>query len=85
MPADILALRIAKCQFFGSQEGFQNWKKSYCLTLGRLPALKSVLQEIAKEHSGDRTIEALSLLAQIDFDFSVNLVIFSQCLSSHIQ
>uniref|UniRef100_A0A671TYV4 TTF-type domain-containing protein n=1 Tax=Sparus aurata TaxID=8175 RepID=A0A671TYV4_SPAAU len=42
--------------------------------MDRLPALQRVLQEIAREHRGDRTIEARGLLAQIDLDFIVHLV-----------
>ena len=60
-------------------------EKSYYLMLGRVPALKRVLQEIAKEPSGDRTMEARGLLAQIDLDVSMHLVIFSLSLSSHIE
>lgn len=42
--------------------------------MDRLPALQRVLQEIAREHRGDRTIVARGLLAQIDLDFIVHLV-----------
>ncbi len=40
----------------------------------RLPAIKLVLQDIVQEHSGDRSVEARGLLAQIDLQFIVCLV-----------
>lgn len=40
----------------------------------RLPALKRLLQEIAQEHKGERSVEARGLLAQIDLEFIVHLV-----------
>lgn len=39
-----------------------------------LPALKRLLQEIAQERHGERTVEARGLLAQIDLEFVVHLV-----------
>uniref|UniRef100_A0A3B3T0S8 DUF4371 domain-containing protein n=1 Tax=Paramormyrops kingsleyae TaxID=1676925 RepID=A0A3B3T0S8_9TELE len=39
-----------------------------------LPALKRLLQEIAQEHHGEKTVEARGLLAQIDLEFVVHLV-----------
>uniref|UniRef100_A0A3B1JDS8 HAT C-terminal dimerisation domain-containing protein n=1 Tax=Astyanax mexicanus TaxID=7994 RepID=A0A3B1JDS8_ASTMX len=42
----------------------------------KLPAIKRVLQEIAHEHHGDRSVEARGLLAQIDLQFIVYLVTF---------
>ncbi|XP_019718752.1 zinc finger MYM-type protein 1 isoform X1 [Hippocampus comes] len=42
--------------------------------MDRLPALKRVLQEIAEEH-GERSVEARGLLAQINFEFTVHLVV----------
>ncbi|XP_022529426.2 zinc finger MYM-type protein 1 isoform X1 [Astyanax mexicanus] len=44
--------------------------------IDRLPAIKRVLQEIAHEHHGDRSVEARGLLAQIDLQFIVYLVTF---------
>ncbi len=43
-------------------------------TLDRLPAIKRVLQEVVEEHSGDRSVEAQGLLAQLDLKFIVHLV-----------
>ncbi len=42
--------------------------------MDRLPAIKRVLQDIVQEHSGDRSVEARGLLAQIDLQFIVCLV-----------
>lgn len=42
--------------------------------MDRLPAIKRVLQDIVQEHNGDRSVEALGLLAQIDLQFIVCLV-----------
>lgn len=39
-----------------------------------LPALKRLLQEIAQECNGERSAEARSLPALIDFEFIVHLV-----------
>ena len=39
-----------------------------------LPALKRLLQEIAQERHGEKTVEARGLLAQIDLEFVVHLV-----------
>ncbi len=39
-----------------------------------LPALKRLLQEIAQERHGEKTVEARGLLAQIDLEFLVHLV-----------
>ncbi|KAF3837723.1 hypothetical protein F7725_009491 [Dissostichus mawsoni] len=39
-----------------------------------LPALKRVLQDIAQERNGERSIEARGLLAQLDLEFIVHLV-----------
>ena len=39
-----------------------------------LPALKQLLQEVAQERQGEKTVEARCLLAQIDFEFVVHLV-----------
>lgn len=41
--------------------------------MDRLPALKRLLQEIAKECNGERSVEARGLLAQIDIEFIVHL------------
>ncbi|KAF3833304.1 hypothetical protein F7725_026969, partial [Dissostichus mawsoni] len=43
-------------------------------TSGLLPALKRVLQDIAQERNGERSIEARGLLAQLDLEFIVHLV-----------
>ncbi|XP_034093931.1 zinc finger MYM-type protein 1-like [Gymnodraco acuticeps] len=42
--------------------------------MDRLPALKRVLQDIAQERNGERSIEARGLLAQLDLEFIVHLV-----------
>lgn len=42
--------------------------------MDRLPALKFLLQQIALEHNGERSVEARGLLAQIDLEFIVHLV-----------
>lgn len=42
--------------------------------MDQLPALKRLLQEIAQERSGERSVEARGLLAQIDLEFIVHLV-----------
>ncbi|XP_040890423.1 zinc finger MYM-type protein 1-like isoform X2 [Toxotes jaculatrix] len=42
--------------------------------MDRLPALKRLLQEIAQERNGEKSVEARGLLAQIDFEFTVHLV-----------
>ena len=39
-----------------------------------LPALKRLLQEIAQERHGEKTVEARGLLAQIDLELVVHLV-----------
>uniref|UniRef100_A0A8C1TZ08 HAT C-terminal dimerisation domain-containing protein n=1 Tax=Cyprinus carpio TaxID=7962 RepID=A0A8C1TZ08_CYPCA len=39
-----------------------------------LPALKRLLQEIAQERHGERTVEARGLLAQIELEFVLHLV-----------
>uniref|UniRef100_A0A672MG13 HAT C-terminal dimerisation domain-containing protein n=1 Tax=Sinocyclocheilus grahami TaxID=75366 RepID=A0A672MG13_SINGR len=43
-------------------------------TLDRLPAIKRVLQEVVKEHNGDRSVEAQGLLAELDLKFIVHLL-----------
>ena len=45
-----------------------------------LPALKRLLQEIAQERHGEKTVEARGLLAQIDLEFVVHLVTTVSCL-----
>ncbi|XP_034064839.1 zinc finger MYM-type protein 1-like isoform X2 [Gymnodraco acuticeps] len=42
--------------------------------MDRLPALKRVLQDIAQERNGERSIEVRGLLAQLDLEFIVHLV-----------
>lgn len=42
--------------------------------MDRLPALKRLLQEIAQECNGERSVEARSLLALINFEFIVHLL-----------
>lgn len=59
--------------------------------LNRLPAIVRVLEEIAAENSGDRTVDARGLLAQIDLQFIGLLVkctkVFgdARCLSDFLQ
>ena len=43
-----------------------------------LPALKRLLQQIAQERHGERTVEARGLLPQIDLQFVVHLVTLSK-------
>ncbi|KAL6481128.1 hypothetical protein MHYP_G00092080 [Metynnis hypsauchen] len=42
--------------------------------MDRLPSLKRLLQEIAQERNGERSVDARGLLAQIDLEFIVHLV-----------
>lgn len=57
----------------------------------RLPAVLKVLQEIAHEKSGDRSVEARGILSQIDVHFIGLLVTFckvlgdAKCLSDILQ
>ncbi len=59
--------------------------------LKRLPAVIRVLEEISEENSGDRTVDAHGLLAQIDLEFIGLLVTFTElfgetkCLSDILQ
>ncbi|KAF3843309.1 hypothetical protein F7725_002158 [Dissostichus mawsoni] len=49
--------------------------------MDRLPALKRVLQDIAQERNGERSIEARGLLAQLDLEFIVHLVTLRKTLN----
>lgn len=59
--------------------------------LKRLPAVIRVLEEISKENSGDRSVDARGLLAQMDLEFIGLLVTFTElfgdtrCLSDKLQ
>ena len=46
----------------------------------KLPAIFETLEEVAKEHSGKRTIDASGLLNAVDFSFIICLVVFETLL-----